>query len=98
MSNQIPLAADEPARHDHNGGARLVAMANDIGNYFRPQSREEAIAGIASHIERFWTPRMRTKLNAFLAQGGGGAEQLDELPRAALERLNERDAAKRTPD
>jgi formate dehydrogenase subunit delta len=65
-------------------------MANDIGNYFRPQSREEAIAGIASHIERFWTLRMRTKLNTFLAQGGTGGEQLDELPRAALERVNER--------
>jgi formate dehydrogenase subunit delta len=95
MSDPIHPVMTEQAPHDHNGGARLVAMANDIGNYFRPQGREEAIAGIASHIERFWTPRMRTKLNVFLAQGGGGAEHLDELPRAALERVNEREAAKR---
>jgi formate dehydrogenase subunit delta len=60
-------------------------MANDIGNYFRPQTREEAIAGIAGHIERFWTPRMRKKLNAYLAEGHGG---LDELPLAAIARLN----------
>lgn len=80
---------------DHSGGARLVAMANDIGHYFQPQNREEAIAGIAAHIERFWTPRMRAKLNAFLAHGGGGGEELDELPRAAIERLNEREAGKR---
>jgi len=96
MSNQIPPAASsESARHDHNAGPRLVAMANDIGNYFRPQGQEEAIAGIASHLERFWTPRMRAKLNAFLAQGGADCEQLDELPRAALQRVNEREAARR---
>ena len=61
-------------------------MANDIGNYFRPQSRDEAVSGIAGHIQRFWTPRMRQKLNAYLAQGIDSA--LDELPRAAIEHLN----------
>jgi len=70
----------------HDSGEHLVAMANDIGNYFRPQSREEAIAGIANHIQRFWTPRMRAKLSAYVARG---AQELDELPRAALARLNE---------
>ena len=73
--------------HSHESGERLVAMANDIGNYFRPQSREDAIAGIAGHIQRFWTPRMRQKLNAYLAQGVDA--DLDELPRAAIERLNQ---------
>ena len=34
---------------------------------------------------------MRSKLNAYLAQGHGG---LDELPRAAVERLNQVEAAK----
>jgi formate dehydrogenase subunit delta len=90
MSNQ-----PEFAPHDHNGGLRLVMMANDIGNYFRPQGREEAISGIASHIKRFWTPRMRARLNAFLAQADAGAEQLDELPRAALARVNEPETPKR---
>jgi formate dehydrogenase subunit delta len=76
----------EPESRQHEGGERLVAMANDIGAYFRPQPREEAIAGIAGHIQRFWTPRMRAKLTAFVAQG---APDLDELPRAALMRLKE---------
>lgn len=84
----------QPGSHDHNGGARLVAMANDIAAYFRPQSRDEAVAGIAAHIERFWTPRMRAKLNAFLASGATGTEALEELPRAAIARLNERETAK----
>jgi formate dehydrogenase subunit delta len=70
----------------HETGEHLVAMANDIGNYFRAQGRDAAIAGIANHIQRYWTPRMRQKLNAYLAQGNDG---LDELPRAALARLNE---------
>jgi len=71
--------------HDSGGGEHLVAMANDIGNYFRIEGREAAIAGIASHIKRFWTPRMQTKLAAFLATGGDHG--LDELPRAALATL-----------
>jgi formate dehydrogenase subunit delta len=73
------------ASRTHESGERLVAMANDIANYFRPQSREEAIAGIAGHIERYWTARMRQKLNAHLAQS---PSDLDELPRAAVDRLN----------
>jgi formate dehydrogenase subunit delta len=75
------------AAHGHESGEHLVAMANDIGNYFRPQSRDEAIAGIAAHIKRFWTPRMRQKLNAYLATAEAG-EKLDELPRAALATLD----------
>jgi formate dehydrogenase subunit delta len=74
------------ASRGHESGERLVAMANDIGNYFRPQSREEAITGIATHIKRYWTARMRQKLNVYLAEGNGG---LDELPAAAVQRLNE---------
>jgi formate dehydrogenase subunit delta len=79
--------SEPAAAHGHESGEHLVAMANDIGNYFRPQSRAEAIAGIAGHIKRFWTPRMRQKLNAYLAkaEAGGG---LDELPRAALASLD----------
>jgi len=78
------------ASHSHESGERLVAMANDIGNYFRAQGREEAIAGIANHIKRYWTLRMRQKLNAYLAQGNAG---LDELSRAAVDRLNAQAAA-----
>jgi formate dehydrogenase subunit delta len=73
------------ASHSQESGERLIAMANDIGNYFRPQPRDEAIAGIANHIKRYWTSRMREKLNAYLEQGNGG---LDELPRAAVDSLN----------
>lgn len=62
--------------------SQLVRMANDIGNFFRAEpNREDAIDGIANHISRFWTPRMREKLLARVRQGETG---LDELARAAL--------------
>ncbi len=72
--------------HASGGAEHLVTMANDIADYFRTQGREAAIAGIATHIQRYWTPRMRGKLTAYLAQGHGG---LDELSRAAVQRLNQ---------
>jgi formate dehydrogenase subunit delta len=64
---------------------RLVQMANDIGRYFAAEpDREEAVAGIAGHLKRFWEPRMRTAILAHLAAGGDG---LDDLARAGVERL-----------
>ena len=70
--------SDQP----HDAGEHLVQMANDIGNFFRAEpDRQEAIAGIAKHIDSFWTKSMRRKLAAH------GEEGLDELPREALRRL-----------
>ena len=76
---------ESAAAHAHEAGEQLVMMANDIGDYFRAQGREAAITGIANHIKRNWTLRMRQKLNAYLAAGNGG---LDELPLAALATLD----------
>jgi formate dehydrogenase subunit delta len=72
--------------HQRAAGENLVKMANDIGAFFRAEpNREDAIAGIANHIGRFWTKRMRQKLNAYLKDH---AAALDELPREAVARLN----------
>jgi formate dehydrogenase subunit delta len=74
------------ASHPHGGAEHLVKMANDIGAFFRAEpAREDAIAGISNHIAKFWTKRMRQKLNAHLRQEGEAS--LDELPREALRRL-----------
>lgn len=41
----------------------LVTMANQIGSFFASfPDRDEAQAGIATHIERYWAPRMRVRL------------------------------------
>jgi formate dehydrogenase subunit delta len=89
-------ASNNSAAHGgevHGGGSEhLVKMANDIGHFFRAEPlREDAIAGIANHIAKFWTRRMRDKLTAHLQQGGDAG--LDELPREALRRLTPQPAA-----
>jgi formate dehydrogenase subunit delta len=77
-------AADGVATH--GSAEHLVKMANDIGNFFRSEpDRKEGIAGIANHIAKFWTPRMRQKLLAHLQEHGEA--ELDELPREALKLL-----------
>jgi len=48
----------------HN--TNLIRMANQIGTFFESMpDREEALQGIATHLKKFWDPRMR---QAFLAQ------------------------------
>jgi formate dehydrogenase subunit delta len=63
-----------------------MQMANDIGNFFRSEPEHKAgVAGVANHIAKFWTPRMRQKLlDHVKAHGETG---LDELPREALKLL-----------
>jgi formate dehydrogenase subunit delta len=90
MSNATPgKAANDEQAHEaaaHGTAEHLVKMANDIGDFFRAEPvREDALAGIANHIARYWTKRMREKLAAHLRGGGGG---LDELPREAFRRIN----------
>jgi formate dehydrogenase subunit delta len=70
----------------HGSAEHLVQMANDIGNFFRSDPvRADGIAGIANHIAKFWTPRMRQKLLDHVREHGDSA--LDELPREALKSL-----------
>jgi formate dehydrogenase subunit delta len=70
----------------HGNAEHLVQMANDIGNFFRSEpERTDGIAGIANHIAKFWTPRMRQKLLDHVKEHGEA--DLDELPREALKLL-----------
>jgi formate dehydrogenase subunit delta len=42
---------------------RLVTMANSIGDFFAATPDEaEARNGIATHIRKFWDPRMRREM------------------------------------
>lgn len=53
-------------------GKKLVKMANDIGAFFAAEpERKVALAGIASHLKRFWEPRMRRELLHHLDTAGG---------------------------
>jgi len=62
----------------------LVKMANRIGNFFEAMpDRDQALADIATHIRKFWEPRMRRDLLTHLRNGGA---DLTPLVVAALER------------
>ncbi|MFV0281536.1 MAG: formate dehydrogenase subunit delta [Rhodoblastus sp.] len=41
--------------------ARLLHMALQIAEFFRPYGEEEAARAVAAHIDQFWTPRMRAE-------------------------------------
>ncbi|HML07164.1 MAG TPA: formate dehydrogenase subunit delta [Xanthobacteraceae bacterium] len=63
---------------------KLVYMANQIGKFFTSQGQEQAAAGTADHLRKFWDPRMRAAIVAHLQAGGAG---LDPVVRLAVERL-----------
>jgi formate dehydrogenase subunit delta len=64
----------------------LVYMANQIGKFFQYQRENEVVPGIAGHIRKFWDPRMRTAIFAYIDQGGEG---LDPLVKEAIIQLKE---------
>ena len=70
----------------------LAEMANDIANFFAAEpDREAAVNGVSGHLKKFWDPRMRRQIVAYLRDQGGG--ELGELARAGVARLAELDAA-----
>ena len=66
---------------EHN----LVRMANRIGALFAAfPDRDEALAGGADHVHKFWEPRMRRQILACLGLPPG--QGLSPLVRDALTR------------
>lgn len=64
---------------------RLVTMANDIGQFFGGEPRfEDAVAGVLNHLRKFWDPRMRRQIVAYLRDGG---TNLAEPARSAVQAL-----------
>jgi formate dehydrogenase subunit delta len=61
----------------------LIKMANQIGAYFQSEpDHVAALDGIAGHIKRFWDPRMRREIVAWVDQHA--AEGLSELVAEAI--------------
>jgi formate dehydrogenase subunit delta len=67
---------------------KLVYMANQIGKFFASQGDDQAVAGIADHLQKYWDPRMRSTIVDHLDHGGAG---LAPLVRQAVEKLREGD-------
>ncbi len=55
---------------------KLTYMANQIAGFFKYKPHEEAVSGVASHINDFWEPRMRRQLFEIIGKGGDGLHPL----------------------
>jgi len=63
----------------------LVGMANDIGAFFVGEAGEaNAPKEIATHITRYWDPRMRSQI---ILHGKAGGEGLSPSAAAAVQLL-----------
>lgn len=51
---------------------KLVYMANQIGRFFAHEAEPKAVADTADHLKKFWDPRMRKAIIAYVEQGGEG--------------------------
>lgn len=72
---------------EHSREVLLARMANEIADFFRAQGDANmAIEGIASHMKNYWTRSMLAKLTAHVSEG---APELADLPREALNRINQ---------
>ena len=54
----------------------MVHMANQIAQFFASYPHDEAVAGVADHIQKFWEPRMRAQLSSYIVGGGEGLHAL----------------------
>jgi formate dehydrogenase subunit delta len=76
----------------------LVSMANQIGRFYEAYpNRSEALQTTATHLRRFWDPRMRAALLRHVdAEGGKGLEPFTlEAVRAHRDLLTPNDGAGR---
>lgn len=63
--------------------AKLIKMANQIGTFFEAMpDREQAVTGVAAHIQRNWESRMRTALLRHVGECGDA--ELSPIVRDAL--------------
>lgn len=67
---------------------KLIRMANQIGSFFESMpDRDEGLAGIANHLQKFWTPSMRqTLLSAFEAKDLPNEPALNTIVISTLEK------------
>ena len=72
----------------------LVTMANDIAAFFHKAADQgEAARSVATHLHRYWDPRMRKKIVEHQQSGGAG---LSDLARDGVQILvQEQQAAQR---
>ena len=48
---------------------KLARMANQIGDFYAVMPPDQSALGVATHIRKFWTPKMIAEALAALAAG-----------------------------
>ncbi len=51
-------------------------MAIQIALFFASYPKDEAVAGVTDHLQKFWEPRMRKQIIEYVAHGGSGLHEL----------------------
>lgn len=65
---------------------KLLYMANQIGKFFAHEGESQAAQSVATHLRRYWDPRMRRAILAHYDAGGAG---LDPIVYRAVASLKE---------
>ena len=65
---------------------KLVRMANQIGDFFAPIPEEAGARNAATHLKRYWTPKMIGEIIQYLDSQGGG---LNATAARAVEQLRQ---------
>lgn len=61
----------------------LIKMANEIGSFWQGElGADEAANGVATHIRRYWEPRMRAQMIAYFEQRQGAG--LSDIAKGAV--------------
>ncbi|MDF1633398.1 formate dehydrogenase subunit delta [Mycoplana sp. MJR14] len=79
--------------------AKLVRMANQIATFFHSQPGEDGPMGVATHINKFWEPRMRRQFFDIVDNhGGAGLDPLVLEAAALVRRPPAEGSARQSPD
>ena len=74
----------------------LIKMTNEIGEFFAGTAdAEQAARDVASHLRRFWDPRMRAQIISYYQQRQGAG--LSDLAKSAVALLAAAAAAAAAP-
>ena len=55
---------------------KLIYQANQIAKFFHSQPKAEQAEGVATHINKFWEPRMRRQFFAMMDDGAKGFDPI----------------------
>jgi formate dehydrogenase subunit delta len=64
----------------------MVRMTTQISEFFKTYGEQEAIEGIADHINKFWEPRMRRDFFVLVDSGGAGLSELVKKASTTIKR------------